>query len=281
VNGRTELGAFGAEAAEVRGRRLDAADAQHLIAVALEAEPAADAAVGADRFPKDLQYSSSGSARTDNPCHRRWPSARRYSYGRARWRRGHACLPVGGSERKSATCAPRSKRGLVAGIKPLQIRGLWTFVCSADLTGHSWDLRSNLAAMLESAASSPIRQLEIHRVASAGAATCHLVPLQRVFKTEIDSVLMFILRCICNKNDPATETIMFANNSTRLDATLTLVNLVEIYSVSKRTIWRWVAEGKIPRPYALSRRIRRWKANEIQQHLDGLPRTSCVSERKA
>ena len=68
--------------------------------------------------------------------------------------------------------------------------------------------------------------------------------------------------------------MMFANDPERFNATLTLVNLVEIYSVSKRTIWRWVAEGRIPQPYAVSRRTRRWKANEIQQHLDGLPKAT-------
>ena len=57
-----------------------------------------------------------------------------------------------------------------------------------------------------------------------------------------------------------------------LEATLTLHDLVTIYSVSKRTIWRWVAEGRLPRPLAVTRRIRRWKACEIQQHLDGLPK---------
>jgi predicted DNA-binding transcriptional regulator AlpA len=78
----------------------------------------------------------------------------------------------------------------------------------------------------------------------------------------------------CESNVPATETIiMFVNDSARFDATLTLLDLIEIYSVSKRTIWRWVAEGRIPRPYAVSCRTRRWKANEIQQHLDGLPQT--------
>ena len=67
---------------------------------------------------------------------------------------------------------------------------------------------------------------------------------------------------------------MFADDAERFNATLTLLNLVEIYCVSKRTIWRWVAEGRIPRPYAVSRRIRRWKANEIQEHLDGLPQST-------
>jgi predicted DNA-binding transcriptional regulator AlpA len=58
-----------------------------------------------------------------------------------------------------------------------------------------------------------------------------------------------------------------------LEATLTLEDLVVIYGVGKRTIWRWVAENKIPRPYAVTRRIRRWKLSEIQRHLETLPRT--------
>jgi len=63
---------------------------------------------------------------------------------------------------------------------------------------------------------------------------------------------------------------MFANDDAQLEPTLTLENLVDIYCVSRRTIWRWVAEGKIPRPYAVTRRVRRWKAREIRQHLDEL-----------
>ena len=58
-----------------------------------------------------------------------------------------------------------------------------------------------------------------------------------------------------------------------LEATLTLADLVTIYCVSKRTVWRWVKEEKLPRPLAVTRRIRRWKAREIQQHLDSLQRT--------
>jgi predicted DNA-binding transcriptional regulator AlpA len=58
-----------------------------------------------------------------------------------------------------------------------------------------------------------------------------------------------------------------------LEATLTLDNLIAIYRVSRRMIWRWVAEGKLPRPYAVTRRIRRWQASKIQRHLDELPRT--------
>jgi predicted DNA-binding transcriptional regulator AlpA len=73
-----------------------------------------------------------------------------------------------------------------------------------------------------------------------------------------------------------TEKPMFANSPAVVEATLTLENLVAIYRVSRRTIWRWVAEGKIPPPYAVTRRVRRWKASEIQEHLAGLPR--CTRE---
>lgn len=56
------------------------------------------------------------------------------------------------------------------------------------------------------------------------------------------------------------------------EATLTMEDLVTIYHVSKRTIWRWVREGRLPRPLAVTRRIRRWRASEIQQHLNDLPK---------
>jgi predicted DNA-binding transcriptional regulator AlpA len=59
-----------------------------------------------------------------------------------------------------------------------------------------------------------------------------------------------------------------------LEATLTMADLTCLYCVSKRTIWRWVAEGRIPPPLAVTRRIRRWKASEIQQHLDSLKRVT-------
>jgi predicted DNA-binding transcriptional regulator AlpA len=74
-----------------------------------------------------------------------------------------------------------------------------------------------------------------------------------------------------------TEKPMLANNPAVLEATLTLENLIAIYRVSRRTIWRWVAEGKIPAPYAVTRRIRRWKVSEIQEHLAALPK--CTASR--
>jgi excisionase family DNA binding protein len=59
-----------------------------------------------------------------------------------------------------------------------------------------------------------------------------------------------------------------------IEPTLTLADLVGIYSVSKRTIWRWVKEKRIPAPMVVTRRIRRWLRSEIEQHLDSLKRRS-------
>jgi predicted DNA-binding transcriptional regulator AlpA len=57
-----------------------------------------------------------------------------------------------------------------------------------------------------------------------------------------------------------------------LDATLTVEDVAKIYCVNRRTIWRWVAQRRIPAPYRVTPRIKRWKLREIQQHLDGLPK---------
>ena len=39
---------------------------------------------------------------------------------------------------------------------------------------------------------------------------------------------------------------------------LSVGELATRYSVSKRTIWRWVAEGHLPKPEELPGNIRRW-----------------------
>jgi predicted DNA-binding transcriptional regulator AlpA len=70
----------------------------------------------------------------------------------------------------------------------------------------------------------------------------------------------------------AGETSMHPSLPAPLEATLSMKNLVAIYNVSKRTIWRWVKEGRLPPPIAVTRRVRRWKASDIQQHLNSLQR---------
>jgi prophage regulatory protein len=56
------------------------------------------------------------------------------------------------------------------------------------------------------------------------------------------------------------------------EPTLTVEDLVTIYNVNKRTIWRWVRQGRLPRPLAVTNRVSRWRTSEIQQHLDDLPK---------
>jgi len=42
--------------------------------------------------------------------------------------------------------------------------------------------------------------------------------------------------------------------------------LAERYSVSRPTIWRWVARGLFPRPVKLSPGTTRWSMADIERH---------------
>jgi len=41
-------------------------------------------------------------------------------------------------------------------------------------------------------------------------------------------------------------------------------DLAERYSVSRRTVWRWVSEGHLPKPEELPGNIRRWRLADIE-----------------
>lgn len=41
--------------------------------------------------------------------------------------------------------------------------------------------------------------------------------------------------------------------------------LANIFSVSRATVWRWAAAGRIPQPVKLSPGCTRWKLADIQQ----------------
>jgi len=43
------------------------------------------------------------------------------------------------------------------------------------------------------------------------------------------------------------------------------VQLAEIYSVSRATIWRWTAAGRLPLPVKLSPGCTRWKLADFDQ----------------
>jgi predicted DNA-binding transcriptional regulator AlpA len=54
----------------------------------------------------------------------------------------------------------------------------------------------------------------------------------------------------------------------QLETLLTVKDVAEILSVGVRTVWRWAASDKIPRPIRLASKIRRWKASQLQAYLD-------------
>jgi prophage regulatory protein len=43
-------------------------------------------------------------------------------------------------------------------------------------------------------------------------------------------------------------------------------------SVTSRTVWRWVAQGKLPRPLRLSRACSRWRSGDLEYFLEALAR---------
>jgi|KBSMisStandDraft_5_1062788.scaffolds.fasta_scaffold3029411_2 prophage regulatory protein len=46
---------------------------------------------------------------------------------------------------------------------------------------------------------------------------------------------------------------------------LSVADLATRYSVSKRTIWRWVAEGHLPKPEQLPGNVRRWLLVDVER----------------
>jgi prophage regulatory protein len=51
---------------------------------------------------------------------------------------------------------------------------------------------------------------------------------------------------------------------------LTVHELADRLRVSRRTIWRWVAQGRLPVPVRYSRTCVRWKASVVEAYLDQL-----------
>jgi excisionase family DNA binding protein len=52
---------------------------------------------------------------------------------------------------------------------------------------------------------------------------------------------------------------------------LTVREVAELLKVSRRTVWRWVALGRMPGPVRYSRTCVRWKASVLQAYLEALP----------
>lgn len=51
------------------------------------------------------------------------------------------------------------------------------------------------------------------------------------------------------------------------DYLLTVEDLAKLLKVSKRTVWRWCKNGRIPAPLRYSKISIRWRASDIQNHL--------------
>jgi predicted DNA-binding transcriptional regulator AlpA len=56
-----------------------------------------------------------------------------------------------------------------------------------------------------------------------------------------------------------------------LDTLLTVQDVAEILSVGVRTVWRWTALSRLPKPIRLAKKVVRWKASELQAYLDNQP----------
>jgi predicted DNA-binding transcriptional regulator AlpA len=52
---------------------------------------------------------------------------------------------------------------------------------------------------------------------------------------------------------------------------LSAEEFARVLAVSKRTLFRLRSKGLIPSPVAISAKIVRWRASDIQAYLDGLP----------
>lgn len=44
------------------------------------------------------------------------------------------------------------------------------------------------------------------------------------------------------------------------------------YGVSRQTVWRWVAQGRLPEPIKLSEGATRWRVSDLLAHEASLPR---------
>ncbi len=54
------------------------------------------------------------------------------------------------------------------------------------------------------------------------------------------------------------------------DELLTVKDVAELYCLSTRDVYRKARCGELPQPVKLGPRTTRWKASEIQAHLDSL-----------
>jgi predicted DNA-binding transcriptional regulator AlpA len=51
---------------------------------------------------------------------------------------------------------------------------------------------------------------------------------------------------------------------------LTAQEVADLLKVSRRTVWRWLAQGRLPPPIRCSQRCPRWKASVLRAYLEEL-----------
>jgi prophage regulatory protein len=51
---------------------------------------------------------------------------------------------------------------------------------------------------------------------------------------------------------------------------LTVGDVARRLRISRRTVWRWSAAGRLPAPLRLGPQCTRWRAAEIQRYVDAL-----------
>jgi prophage regulatory protein len=52
---------------------------------------------------------------------------------------------------------------------------------------------------------------------------------------------------------------------------LTVRDVSDLLCVSRRTIWRWAASGRLPPPLRVGPKCTRWRVTDIQRYVDTLP----------
>ena len=52
---------------------------------------------------------------------------------------------------------------------------------------------------------------------------------------------------------------------------LTVADVARALAVSTRTVWRLVASGELPQPQKIGKRLRRWRASDIEAYVAGKP----------
>ncbi|WP_366481407.1 AlpA family phage regulatory protein [Rhodoferax sp.] len=51
------------------------------------------------------------------------------------------------------------------------------------------------------------------------------------------------------------------------DRFLRLPEVLALFPVSKSSLWRFVSEGRFPKPHKLSQKCTAWRLSEVQAHL--------------